>query len=568
LKILQVSTYDFQGGAAIASYRLHRGLRHAGEDCRMLVQHKSSADDRVIQLSPRNQGEEDIQAFFLRTVIQGQYIDSNRTPISNTMFTLPYPGYDIAALPPVREANIINLQWVSGFQSPITLQRLFSLGKPVVWTLHDQWAFTGGCHYAAGCLKYQEDCAACPQLAEDPFNLPSAVLQDKKVLFGPAPLAVVTPSRWLARCVRESSLFRKTRVEVIPNSLDTEIFRPQSKKEAKEDLGLAPETVTLLFGATDCAELRKGFQKLLAAVGQCLADSGFRTLVEGGRVKILCFGDPGPNQIPSGLPVIPLGFLDSVDRIRTAYSAAEAFILPSMEDNLPNTILEALSCGTPVVAFSAGGIPDVVKDGENGRLAPVGDSGELAQAILFLLSHPQESDTMGRNGRKLMLKEYSLPVQARRYRNLYEELCRTHEASPPLPLAGAAMDPPQEIDAITSEGFQMDPATGLGPHVEAIFDPTLFWALKQYAPSLHRRWRNSETDRAARLDQIVELTRMLKDAEADRAKLYKQVVDLDRQVAELNAHWTVEVRRRVSRLLGRRRLPPLAVNNPRSSGKK
>lgn len=545
MKLVQVSTYDIQGGAALAAYRLHRGLREIGEDCRMLVRHKASADDKVFRVFPQNQTETTDEDFFLSTVIQNHYIDSHRTDISNTMFTLPYPGFDLANLSPVQEADIINLHWVAGYQSPVTLQRLFQLGKPVVWTLHDQWAFTGGCHYTAGCVKYRRDCSSCPQLADDPFDLPASILQDKLALFAQANLTIVTPSRWLAGCVRESALFKGLRVEVIPNSLDTEFFSPLPKAEAKKDLGLPRETVTLLFGAIDGAEKRKGFQELLTAVRYGLAIPDFRTLVERGQLKILCFGYPDAALEQAGLPVMALGYLDSLEKIRTAYSAADLFVLPSLEDNLPNTILEALSCGTPVVAFAAGGIPEVVTDGVNGKLISVGDSHKLAQAILSLVFHPEERDFMGRNGRNLMVEQYPLPVQAQRYKYLYQELCREHGPRTPSIPKEQAIDPATMEDGSVPDAFSVHSETTLASHVQAIFDPVLFRALKRYAPSLYRLWQSTEADQAARMDQIVELTRLLNEAEADRAQL-------NRQVVELNAHWTVEIRRKLSGLLGRR----------------
>ena len=560
-----MSTYDIQGGAAMAAYRLHRGLREIGEDCRMLVRHKASADDTVLRVFPKGKMEANDEDFFLSTVIQNHYIDTQRTDISNTVFTLPYPGYDVASSSVVQEADVINLHWVAGYQSPVTLQRLFQMGKPVVWTLHDQWAFTGGCHYAAGCTRYRKDCVSCPQLSDDPFDLPASILQDNLAFFAPVNLTIVTPSRWLAACVKESALFKTFRVEVIPYSLDTEFFSPSSKEEAKKSLGLPPDAVTLLFGVIDAAEKRKGFQELLTAIRHGMEIPEFKTGVEEGRLKIFCFGHPDPALNHAGLPVISLGYLDSLGKIKNAYCAADLFILPSLEDNLPNTILEALSCGTPVVAFATGGIPDLVTDGFNGRLVPIGDSHELSRAILSLVSRPEELKTLGGNGRTLMVKEYSLPVQARRYNDLYRELCVKHEARKPSSLEKEATDPPPMVEFDGADAFRVNLETTLAPHFEALFAPLLFQSLKQYTPGLHKRLQNTEADRAARLKQIVDLTRMLKDAEADRAKLYKQVVELDRQVLELNAHWTVEIRRRLSGLLGRNRSrtgePPIRGRN-------
>ena len=257
MKILQISTYDIRGGAARAAYRLHRGLREMGHDCRMAVRHKDTTDDSVKRIIPNLRGQKDERGFFLDVVIQGHYIDSHRTEISNTLFSLPYPGYDLSRLSVVREADVINLHWVAQYQSPLTLHRLFSLGKPVVWTLHDQWPFTGGCHYAAGCEKYRSDCDGCPQLSDDRFGLPGAVLKDKERFFKNAQLTVVTPSRWMGTCARESRLFGDLRVEVIANSLEIDVFAPMAKGEAKERLGLSSDTVTLLFGADKMASIKK-----------------------------------------------------------------------------------------------------------------------------------------------------------------------------------------------------------------------------------------------------------------------------------------------------------------------
>jgi len=520
LKILQVSTYDLQGGAAIAAYRLHRGLRAMGEDCRMLVRHKSSADETVLRVLSQDQPVPEDEDFFLRTVIQSQHIDSHRTEISNTLFTLPYPGDDLAGSTLFREADLVNLHWVAGYQSPITVQKLWQQGEPVVWTLHDQWAFTGGCHYSAGCLKYRSDCLSCPQLADDPWDVPAAVLRDKLTLWARANLTIVTPSRWLAACARESALFRELRIEVIPNSLDTEFFTPFPKEDAKRDLGLPPDAATLLFGAEEGSEKRKGFRELLAAMHHALAMPEFRSLLERERLKILCFGHPDPTLRDEGLPVVALGYLESPERIRTAYSAADQFILPSLEDNLPNTMLEALSCGTPVVAFAAGGIPEVVFDGVNGRLAPVGDSQELARSISSLIFRPEESKSMGRNGRRLMVEEYSLPIQARRYKRLYQDLCEGHEPrKAPIPGKEAVDIPPTEV-AGSADILRVPLETALGPHLQAILNPVLFRALKRYAPSLYRQWLDAEADRAARLEVI--------------HRFGQRIDELNRQVNDLN----------------------------------
>jgi len=138
---------------------------------------------------------------------------------------------------------------------------LLESGKPVLWTLHDQWGFTGGCHYSAGCEKYQSDCRDCPQLQDDRFQIPYFVLKNKLSHF-PGRLTVVTPSQWLASCARKSKVFEKCRIEVIPYSLETDVFRPNSRQDAKNALGINPDAVTLLFGAWELEEKRKGLDLL------------------------------------------------------------------------------------------------------------------------------------------------------------------------------------------------------------------------------------------------------------------------------------------------------------------
>lgn len=428
MNILQVNTFDIQGGAGRAAYRLHKALTQIGETCRTLVRYKQSTDDAVTGIIIGNAEESFAEALFLGA-IQETYIDAHRTDISNTLFSFPYPGCDLSNLDIVREADIINLHWVARYQSPVTLQKLFALGKPIVWTLHDQWAFTGGCHYSGGCGKYTLDCSNCPQLADNPFDLPAAILRDKLELFPTANLTVVTPSRWLAGCARESALFRELRVESIPNSLETDFFVPIPKPEAKQKLGIAADTTALLFGSESGDEKRKGFRELVLAIRCCKADTGFQTLMDEGRLKVICFGKPGKEIESLGVPWLSLGYLNSDEQIRKAYSAADIFVLPSLEDNLPNTMLESMSCGTPVVCFNVGGMSDVIEDGLDGILVCPYDHEKMAHGILALVSDSSRRTEMGVRAREKMVERYSLGNQARNYISLYADLIKSNAIS-------------------------------------------------------------------------------------------------------------------------------------------
>ncbi len=416
MKVVTVSTYDIKGGAAKAAYRLHRGIVQGGHAGSMLVRIKNSSDDSVIQAELNDSVSQRIEAFSLHTFIQKRYIDKRRTSRSNTIFSLAYPGYDVSETAVIVDADIINIHWINLFQSITTLKKIFDLGKPIVWTLHDQWAFTGGCHYSAGCQGYYEDCSPCPQLSIDPFNLPAAILKDKIESSRCANLTVVTPSQWLADCARKSSLFRNARIEVIPNSVETDLFYPVDKDAAKKALNISPETRTILFGAETGNESRKGFNELIRAFKQCEFENA-------SKVRLLIFGEPNQELQSLNIPVTSFGYIESQQMLRNVYSAADLFVLPSLEDNLPNTMLESMACGTPVVAFNIGGMPDLIENSRTGLTVTPFDCGELGKAIArFLKENPDSLKSMNRNCSDLIRQYYTQEKQAEKYLSLYEDM--------------------------------------------------------------------------------------------------------------------------------------------------
>ncbi|MBF2085622.1 glycosyltransferase family 4 protein [Thermoleptolyngbya sp. C42_A2020_037] len=475
MNIVQLNTWDIDGGAARAAYRLHKGLLLEGHQDTLICLAKSSEDDAVLEIAAE---PIDHQPNSLSSdLIQRYGINEGRTPLSNTLFSFPYPGWDVSGLPIVQSADVINLHWVARFQSLVTLKKLFDLGKPVVWTLHDMWAFSGGCHYSAGCSNYETDCGNCPQLVPDLYGLATAALQDKLEFFAEANLTIVTPSRWLADCARRSRLFRDLRIEVIPNSLETDVFFPVEKAIAKQKLDIAPETVTLLFGAFTTEEHRKGFAHLLKATQQCLANPEFRDLAENQRLQLLCFGDPDSSLESLPIPVQAYGKVASDDMLRVLYAAADVFVLPSLEDNLPNTMLEAMSCGTPVLAFNVGGIPDVVVPGKTGWLVPEKDIDQLAEALLQIALHPETARSMGADCRHLMEDQFSLLVQATRYLALYQDLLGHEFQQPSAPDLLSAADL-AFASAETSLGFHSRPV------LDAIARPILETQLQQTTAEL------------------------------------------------------------------------------------
>jgi glycosyltransferase involved in cell wall biosynthesis len=321
------------------------------------------------------------------------------------------------------ENDVLNVHWVAGF---VDYQKFFEWlpeGKPVVWTLHDLGVFTGGCHWDGGCGKFVQRCGACPQLgsgAEE--DLSREIWTRKKRVFEcvqASRLRVVAPSRWLAGEARRSSLLGRFACSVIPYGVDTEVFAPRDKRVSREVLEVPADGKVVLFLADDIHARRKGFHLLAEALAGIAADAG---------VFLLSMGAGSAPEI-AGLRQAHLRHMRRDGILSGVYSAADIFVAPSTQDNLPNTVLESMACGTPVAAFAAGGIPDVVRPGVTGLLASPGDVAGLRAAILELLRDDEKRAEMSANCRSIALLEYSLEVQARRYLELYREMVGAERAS-------------------------------------------------------------------------------------------------------------------------------------------
>jgi glycosyltransferase involved in cell wall biosynthesis len=419
MNIAIISSHDIHGGAARAAYRLHKGLRLLNQQPVMIVRKRDSGDPDVFQVQSKRarfQVEQNVV-----WIAQKHVLDMNRTDRSNTFFSLPYPGYDISGCEPIRQADVINLHWVTQFQSVESVARLLSLGKPVVWTLHDENPYTGGCHYTAGCQGYRADCRDCPQLKYDRCILPSRILENK-CRYWRHNLTIVTPSRWLTGNARQSKVFQKYDARVIPNSIETDLFRPQEKASARAALQIDPETLCILFNAEYHSEKRKGFRKLLEALEFCQKNRDFKKLVSNRKVLLLTVGNPQQELIQLGIPFKFFGYLKSDERLAEIYSAADIYVLPSLEDNLPNTMLEAMACGTPVVSFKVGGMLDMIQNGQNGMMVAPFDSQALGGAILKLAFDHKQRAKMLINCRRLIEENYRLEHQATAYSELFQEL--------------------------------------------------------------------------------------------------------------------------------------------------
>lgn len=388
MKITHLSTYHLSGGAAIAATRLHRALLRAGIESTLLVEQVAKPEPGVVGLSEGFLGRKWTTARFALDRLT--FVPHEKDKSVRFHFSPAQVGANVVEHPAVREADVLHLHWTNfGFLSLIGLEKLVRLGKPIVWTLHDQWAFTGGCHFSRGCTRYLTQCQRCPYLRNPgPNDLSARTFTRKAAILTPdTPLQIVTPSRWMADEARESRLLEWFPVTTIPNTIDQTVYRPLDRNAALARFGLTdPSRPRLLFGSFNITDPRKGFQYFADALKL------LRQQHPNLEPELLVFGKGGEEL--SGLPysVRPLGVLTNDEDIVAAYNAADAMVVPSLEDNLPNTIVEALSCATPVVAFKTGGIPEMIRQFKTGYLADVADTPKLMNGLAFILNHPNRNE--------------------------------------------------------------------------------------------------------------------------------------------------------------------------------
>ncbi len=314
--------------------------------------------------------------------------------------------------------DLVHVHWIGG--GMLRLEELASIKAPLVWTLHDMWPLTGGCHHSHDCQSYQDRCGACPQLGGSKTDdLSARVLRRKRAAWAGLDMSVAAPSRWLAQCAEASRLFAGRRVETIIHGVDLEIFSPQH--QSRQELGLSPDKPLLLFVAEDAVNNPfKGFDLLLSALER-LAALGWQD-----KAELLVLGSNAPSPpLASALPIRFLGPVEQARSLALVYSAADVLAAPSRSEALGLTVMEAMACGTPAAAFGVGGIPDMITDGLNGRLAPPGEVEALAQAMHELLADTELREHMGRQARQEAEARFGLPGQARAYIQLYEEILKS-----------------------------------------------------------------------------------------------------------------------------------------------
>jgi glycosyltransferase involved in cell wall biosynthesis len=409
MKILIVSTYDKLGGASVAALRLHKALLDIRVDSQMIVQNKIS-DDYTI-LAKKNKISRGLNK--MRPTIDNLpvnfYKNRKQTLFSPSWF--PFSG--IADL--INEVNpdLVHLHWISG--GMLRIEDINKIKAPIVWTLHDCWPFTGGCHILFDCSKYRKSCGSCPTLgSNDENDLSKKIFNRKKRVYNAQKkLTIVAVSKWIFEASKSSTLLKNKRHVIIPNPIDINIFKPLRKDIARDLWNLPNGKKLILFGAYNAInDLNKGFQELSNALKN----------LKSTEVELVVFGSSQPEtQTNFEFQTHFLGHLHDEISLAALYSAVDVMVVPSHQEAFGQTASESLACGTPVVAFGSSGLLDIVDHKINGYLAEPFKSIDLAFGIDWVLNNPLY-DELRLNARKKVLRDFDSKKIASKFFTLYNDI--------------------------------------------------------------------------------------------------------------------------------------------------
>lgn len=415
--MIHLNTYAGNGGAGRACLRLNQALQDQGIDSNVCINFSLHERTDVHNLSA---------GFFRKWftaagIILENFLAKLLVKPLRIPFSFPLWGRDISNHKALQQADIIHIHWINhAFLRPKDLSKLSRLNKPVVWTFHDSNAFTGGCHVRYNCDHFQQECGNCPVLKNaNPNDWSHKIWLDKQKAYQQLKFTVIAPSNWMAQSVHQSKLLKSFEVKVIPNTLETAVFKPIPKAEARKKLGIDPDKFILMSGFMPSRkDLHKGTSYLIEAIA-ILADQ-HKPLTQ--QAELLIFGNRDEKNLPDfGIKTSFLGKIADDEQLALYYSAADVFLAPSLEDNLPYTVMESLSCGTPVVAFKTGGIPDMLKHKENGYLAQYRSAPDLAEGIKWVYEHPDRTQ-LNANARKTVEDQFAENSIAQKHIQLYQSL--------------------------------------------------------------------------------------------------------------------------------------------------
>ena len=414
MRVLIVNTNEKTGGAAVAARRLLNALNGNGVKARMLVSKKESDNVSVVGLKSGKSHSWHFLwervSIFCRCHFSKKHLFE--IDIANS-------GYDITQLREFKEADVIHLSWINqGMLSLKGIRKILDSGKPVIWTMHDLWPATAICHYARGCTKFHSSCHNCPLLpgGGNGNDISAKVWRKKQRLLDGKTVHFVACSKWLASEARKSALIKEQYVTDIPNPIDSRQYNAGDKVKARKLLELPLDKKIILFVSQKVTDERKGMEFFVEAVEKIITDNPD---MRDNTVIAILGGNAEEVTARLSMPAFSLGYINDASRIVEVYRAADVYVLPSLEDNLPNTIMEAMACGVPCVGFAVGGIPEMIDHKLNGYVASEKDSVDLAAGITFVLEKA-DHEKLSREAIKKVALCYSQQNVALRYIDLYE----------------------------------------------------------------------------------------------------------------------------------------------------
>jgi glycosyltransferase involved in cell wall biosynthesis len=408
MKILFLNASDIQGGAARAAYRLHSAILAQGEDCQMLVQSKYLDDFTVLGPSTKFKKAIGKMRPTIDSIPVWRYKEGTKALFSPSWLPFSCIPDMINKLSP----DIVHFHWIAG--GLLSIEDIAKIKAPIIWSLHDMWAFTGGCHYDDHCAGYQKNCGSCPVLGSNSDrDLSRKIWIRKQTSFAKlSNITIIGLSKWLADCAISSKLFEKNLVLNLPNPIDTKIFSPFDQDKARNLLNLPQDKKLILFGAISAtSDPRKGYEQLVRALDALPED-----------YELVVFGSSkpkGPKNFKQNVHY--LGQIHDDISLRVLYSAADVMVVPSLQENLSNAIMESLACGNPVVGFEIGGNSDLIEHEHNGYLAKPYNIKDLAYGINWVLQHDNPK-SLGHAAREKVLKEFDSQVVSKKYIELYKKI--------------------------------------------------------------------------------------------------------------------------------------------------
>ena len=420
MRVLIINTSERMGGAAIAANRLMDALRNNGIQAKMLVRDKQTSQITVIGL---NKSLWKIWQFIWERIVIWK---ANHFKKHNLfMVDIANTGTDITTLPEFEQADVIHLHWINqGMLSLKDLRKILQSGKPVVWTMHDMWPCTGICHHARECNNYHQECHHCPYLyKEGKKDLSNRIFKKKRDLYQLAPITFVTCSQWLKERARQSALIANQEIINIPNPINTNLFRPRNKQEARIKCNLPTDKRLILFGSAKITDKRKGIDYFIESC-RVLAER-YPELKD--ELGIVVYGKDS-EQLKPLVPfqVYPLNYISNEKELIDVYNSVDLFVIPSLEENLPNTIMEAMACGIPCVGFQVGGIPEMIDHLHNGYVAEYKSVEDFANGIHWILNEG-EYKTLSEEACRKVSSSYSESAIAKRYIEVYNKVTGSNE---------------------------------------------------------------------------------------------------------------------------------------------